>query len=169
MACPSTDLTAQFHPVSTCEIPEVFVEGDVVIPDWLAACTGGLLQDTMVLKPIQVHAIAFAVFASSVAPFGGFLASAIKRANHVKDFDSVIPGHGGALRTRVHALWQPTFLPCVSSIVCFGFPFRLSSFSSLACMRALVSFFYGWLTMPLSRALLAHARSRAGFTSANLC
>ena len=30
-----------------------------------------------------------------VAPFGGFLASAIKRAYSIKDFDSLIPGHGG--------------------------------------------------------------------------
>lgn len=95
MSCPSTDLTTTFHPVSACTMPAVFVQGDVVIPGWLATVTGGLLQDTMVLKPIQLHAIGFAVFASSVAPFGGFLASAIKRANHVKDFDSVIPGHGG--------------------------------------------------------------------------
>ena len=33
-------------------------------------------------------------FASSVAPFGGFFASAIKRAYGIKDFDSFIPGHG---------------------------------------------------------------------------
>jgi len=36
-----------------------------------------------------------AAVASLVAPFGGFLASAIKRAHGVKDFDSIIPGHGG--------------------------------------------------------------------------
>lgn len=35
------------------------------------------------------------VFGSLVAPFGGFLMSAIKRAYGIKDFDSVIPGHGG--------------------------------------------------------------------------
>lgn len=34
-------------------------------------------------------------FGSLVAPFGGFLMSAIKRAYGIKDFDSVIPGHGG--------------------------------------------------------------------------
>eukprot|EP00040_Diaphanoeca_grandis_P017162 m.89164 g.89164 ORF g.89164 m.89164 type:complete len:446 (+) comp26270_c0_seq1:143-1480(+) len=46
-------------------------------------------------KPIQLHAISFALVASLVAPFGGFMASAIKRANGVKDFASIIPGHGG--------------------------------------------------------------------------
>jgi phosphatidate cytidylyltransferase len=77
--CPSTELTTQFHPVSDCELPSYFVPQDVVIPGWLATATGGYLQDTMVLRPIQLHALAFAAFASSVAPFGGFLASAIKR------------------------------------------------------------------------------------------
>jgi len=47
------------------------------------------------IYPIQVHALWLALFASLVAPFGGFLASAIKRAYGIKDFDSIIPGHGG--------------------------------------------------------------------------
>eukprot|EP00405_Crypthecodinium_cohnii_P035565 CAMPEP_0206528516 /NCGR_PEP_ID=MMETSP0325_2-20121206/2023_1 /ASSEMBLY_ACC=CAM_ASM_000347 /TAXON_ID=2866 /ORGANISM="Crypthecodinium cohnii, Strain Seligo" /LENGTH=427 /DNA_ID=CAMNT_0054024197 /DNA_START=116 /DNA_END=1399 /DNA_ORIENTATION=- len=46
-------------------------------------------------KPFQLHAFVLSVFASVVAPFGGFLASAIKRAYNIKDFDSLIPGHGG--------------------------------------------------------------------------
>ena len=40
-------------------------------------------------------ALGLGVFASSVAPFGGFLASAIKRGFKVKDFAGWIPGHGG--------------------------------------------------------------------------
>merc|ERR1712194_692590 len=47
--------------------------------------------------PIQIHALWLGFFASVVAPFGGFLASAIKRAYGVKDFDSIIPGHGGIM------------------------------------------------------------------------
>lgn len=47
--------------------------------------------------PVQMHALVLALFASLVAPFGGFLASAIKRAYHLKDFDSLIPGHGGVM------------------------------------------------------------------------
>lgn len=47
--------------------------------------------------PIQFHALLLALFASLVAPFGGFLASAIKRAYGIKDFDSLIPGHGGMM------------------------------------------------------------------------
>ena len=38
-----------------------------------------------------------ALLASIVGPFGGFLASAIKRAYAVKDFAGVIPGHGGCV------------------------------------------------------------------------
>ncbi|KAJ1517120.1 hypothetical protein HMI55_000585 [Coelomomyces lativittatus] len=35
------------------------------------------------------------LFASSMAPFGGFFASGVKRAFKIKDFGAVIPGHGG--------------------------------------------------------------------------
>lgn len=66
-------------------------------------CISGEVSHTfhhfeLVLKnvyPIQIHALWLGFFASVVAPFGGFLASAIKRAYGIKDFDSLIPGHGG--------------------------------------------------------------------------
>lgn len=48
-------------------------------------------------KPVQFHALVLAAFASVVAPFGGFFASAIKRAYNIKDFDSLVPGHGGLM------------------------------------------------------------------------
>lgn len=47
--------------------------------------------------PIQAHALWLGLFASLVAPFGGFLASAFKRAYGLKDFASIIPGHGGVM------------------------------------------------------------------------
>lgn len=73
------------------------------LPVVLDRCISGEESQTfhhfeMVLKnvyPIQIHALWLAFFASVVAPFGGFLASAIKRAYGIKDFDSFIPGHGG--------------------------------------------------------------------------
>jgi len=46
-------------------------------------------------RPIQLHVVPLALFASFIAPFGGFLASGIKRAYNIKDFGSIIPGHGG--------------------------------------------------------------------------
>lgn len=45
--------------------------------------------------PFQLHSIVLAVFASLVAPFGGFFASGFKRAFNIKDFGASIPGHGG--------------------------------------------------------------------------
>ena len=47
--------------------------------------------------PIYLHELVFSIFASLVAPFGGFFASAIKRAYGKKDFNSIIPGHGGLM------------------------------------------------------------------------
>ncbi|KAI8088789.1 phosphatidate cytidylyltransferase [Halteromyces radiatus] len=45
---------------------------------------------------MQYHGVILALYASLVAPFGGFLASALKRAKGIKDFDQqFIPGHGG--------------------------------------------------------------------------
>jgi phosphatidate cytidylyltransferase len=41
------------------------------------------------------HGLILAIYASLAAPFGGFFASALKRAKGVKDFDQWIPGHGG--------------------------------------------------------------------------
>lgn len=50
---------------------------------------------SVTLAPIQLHALLMAGFTSVIAPFGGYWASAIKRAYGIKDFDSIIPGHGG--------------------------------------------------------------------------
>mmetsp|Transcript_2373 Transcript_2373/g.7853 ORF Transcript_2373/g.7853 Transcript_2373/m.7853 type:complete len:133 (+) Transcript_2373:348-746(+) len=58
---------------------------------------GVLGRDGFEAFPIQMHGLGFGVFASLVAPFGGYLASAIKRAYKVKDFEQTIPGHGGVM------------------------------------------------------------------------
>ena len=47
------------------------------------------------MSPFQKHAIVLALFASVIAPFGGFFASGFKRAFKIKDFSDTIPGHGG--------------------------------------------------------------------------
>mmetsp|Transcript_46976 Transcript_46976/g.106532 ORF Transcript_46976/g.106532 Transcript_46976/m.106532 type:complete len:286 (-) Transcript_46976:14-871(-) len=45
----------------------------------------------------QIHGLSLGLFASFAAPFGGFLSSAIKRAYGIKDFNNLIPGHGGMM------------------------------------------------------------------------
>jgi len=52
------------------------------------------LED-MLIQPMDEHVLWFAIFASIVAPFGGFFASGFKRAFKIKDFGDSIPGHGG--------------------------------------------------------------------------
>jgi phosphatidate cytidylyltransferase len=49
------------------------------------------------LPALRMHCAILALFASVVAPFGGFMASAVKRAYGLKDFDTFIPGHGGLM------------------------------------------------------------------------
>lgn len=55
----------------------------------------GVHRTTVNIAPIQFHAVVFSLFASLIAPFGGFFASAMKRAYGIKDFGSLFPGHGG--------------------------------------------------------------------------
>ncbi|KAF8033215.1 hypothetical protein BT93_D1964 [Corymbia citriodora subsp. variegata] len=47
------------------------------------------------IMPVQWHALCLGLFASIIAPFGGFFASGFKRAFKIKDFGDSIPGHGG--------------------------------------------------------------------------
>lgn len=54
-----------------------------------------LMDWSFVARPMQIHAAVLAIFASFVAPFGGFFASGFKRAFKMKDFGDTIPGHGG--------------------------------------------------------------------------
>ena len=47
------------------------------------------------ISPAQIHGAVIALFASVIAPFGGFFASGLKRGLKIKDFADSIPGHGG--------------------------------------------------------------------------
>jgi phosphatidate cytidylyltransferase len=47
------------------------------------------------VQAVYLHAVPFIFAASFIAPFSGFLASALKRAYGRKDFGGTIPGHGG--------------------------------------------------------------------------
>eukprot|EP01055_Gregarina_sp_Pseudo9_P000091 Gregarina_sp_Pseudo_9__90@NODE_1060_length_1915_cov_14_226013_g992_i0_p1_GENE_NODE_1060_length_1915_cov_14_226013_g992_i0NODE_1060_length_1915_cov_14_226013_g992_i0_p1_ORF_typecomplete_len477_score40_77CTP_transf_1/PF01148_20/1_5e70CarSlike/PF01864_17/1_2e03CarSlike/PF01864_17/0_65CarSlike/PF01864_17/0_65_NODE_1060_length_1915_cov_14_226013_g992_i0551431 len=93
--CPEQELTIK--PFSMwwnldCETPKPF--------RWTTAATPDLLQHmgfatSITYKPVWIDAMILSAFASFCAPFGGFLASAFKRALKVKDFGDYIPGHGG--------------------------------------------------------------------------
>ena len=48
-------------------------------------------------QTLRQHALMMALYISLISPFGGFLASAVKRAHGAKDFGSLIPGHGGVV------------------------------------------------------------------------
>jgi CDP-diglyceride synthetase len=59
------------------------------------------------------HLLFLSVFASLVAPFGGFFASGFKRAFNIKDFGHSIPGHGG-MTDRMDCQYDP-FFPAIPS------------------------------------------------------
>ncbi|TYZ62423.1 hypothetical protein PybrP1_008665 [[Pythium] brassicae (nom. inval.)] len=93
MICPLESL--QLIPDAlSCPVRGVFVPTVYTVPASVAKYIG---RSQIAYLPIQIHSIWFATFASVVAPFGGFYASAIKRTHNLKDFDSVIPGHGGVM------------------------------------------------------------------------
>jgi len=95
LICPkTTDIaeTHQFFYTLQCQPNPVFVPTVYSLPNTIQEWIG---VSTVTLKPIQLHSMCFAFFASFIAPFGGFYASAIKRAYKIKDFHSMFPGHGG--------------------------------------------------------------------------
>lgn len=93
--CPQPEISfSLFQKALTCTPHAVFVPRDFSLP--LASFAGGPSLRVS-LYPIQLHGLAYGLFASLVAPFGGFFASAIKRAYRLKDFDSLVPGHGGMM------------------------------------------------------------------------
>jgi phosphatidate cytidylyltransferase len=105
-SCPVNKLTLSPEHDLACVPDPVFTIQDVLVPpivgklvkDFVFIDINALLGGTDVIlrcKPIQLHALVMAVFTSLIAPFGGFWASAIKRTYGIKDFDSIIPGHGG--------------------------------------------------------------------------
>lgn len=95
MTCPKESLSWQ-HP--ECGPQYVYTPAPYELPAAVsrALAAVGLPSWTYVtVSPVQWHGVAFAVFASVIAPFGGFFASGFKRAFKIKDFGTSIPGHGG--------------------------------------------------------------------------
>ncbi|KAI8986460.1 phosphatidate cytidylyltransferase [Pilobolus umbonatus] len=99
MTCPVTDLGASAWSNISCEPKNpVFTSAPKAIHPLLSNIIKLLLNKDITevwIAPVQLHAIVMAFFASLIAPFGGFFASAVKRAFKIKDFGHSIPGHGG--------------------------------------------------------------------------
>ncbi|CAH0556904.1 unnamed protein product [Brassicogethes aeneus] len=60
--------------------------------------------------PFVFHSLVISVFASIIAPFGGFCASGFKRSMKVKDFGDIIPGHGGMMDRNDCQFLMATFV-----------------------------------------------------------
>jgi phosphatidate cytidylyltransferase len=93
--CPLTQLetVSPFPSPLECEPDQVFVLRKYNLGIFFS----GGVEKLVEIYPIQFHGIGYGLFASLVAPFGGFFASAIKRAYNRKDFDNLFPGHGGLM------------------------------------------------------------------------
>lgn len=87
LACPYESLRT--YGVEACVAPDYLVGRQV---SRMSADVDALDR---VVDVAQLRGTLFAIFAGTIAPFGGLLASGFKRAYKVKDFGSAFPGHGG--------------------------------------------------------------------------
>ncbi|XP_043691297.1 phosphatidate cytidylyltransferase 1-like isoform X2 [Telopea speciosissima] len=89
LTCPKKDLsTGWLH----CDPDPLFKPAFYFLPVWVPQW---FPWKEVSILPVQYHALALGLFASIIAPFGGFFASGFKRAFKIKDFGHSIPGHGG--------------------------------------------------------------------------
>ncbi|KAF5742128.1 phosphatidate cytidylyltransferase 1 [Tripterygium wilfordii] len=89
MTCPRKDLSTGWL---YCDPGPVFKPEHCTLPVWF---TKWFPWTEIYILPLQWHALCLGLFASIIAPFGGFFASGFKRAFKIKDFGDSIPGHGG--------------------------------------------------------------------------
>ncbi|KAL5574793.1 hypothetical protein UlMin_016492 [Ulmus minor] len=87
--CPRKDLsTGWLH----CDPGPLFKPENFTLAGWVPQW---FPWKEVSILPVQWHALFLGLFASIIAPFGGFFASGFKRAFKIKDFGDSIPGHGG--------------------------------------------------------------------------
>ncbi|KAK4434074.1 Phosphatidate cytidylyltransferase 1 [Sesamum alatum] len=89
LTCPRKDLSTGWL---QCDPGPLFKPETFAVPEWFPEWFPW--REISVL-PVQWHALCLGLFASIIAPFGGFFASGFKRAFKIKDFGDSIPGHGG--------------------------------------------------------------------------
>ncbi|XP_057783295.1 phosphatidate cytidylyltransferase 1-like [Salvia miltiorrhiza] len=89
LTCPRKDLSSGWlH----CDPGLLFKPEGFALPEWFPQ---RFPWREISILPVQWHALCLGLFASIIAPFGGFFASGFKRAFNIKDFGDSIPGHGG--------------------------------------------------------------------------
>ncbi|KAG6780105.1 hypothetical protein POTOM_016517 [Populus tomentosa] len=98
LTCPRKDLSTGWL---QCDPGPLFKPEYFTLPGWIPQWVRMHLASyffpwkEISILPVQWHALCLGLFASIIAPFGGFFASGFKRAFKVKDFGDSIPGHGG--------------------------------------------------------------------------
>lgn len=108
--CPKTDVGIIPFEQMQCEFPATFKPQKYFLPfdlslPFLEVLYNEEMQPFLMIKPVIIHSMVIAIFASLIAPFGGFFASGVKRTFNFKDFADTIPGHGGFTdRTDCHGL-----------------------------------------------------------------
>ena len=91
--CPVFDnIYTTFFSVVECDPNPVFIPQIYTLPSFLVEI---FHREYIQVKPVYFHTMIVSMFASLIAPFGGFFASGLKRAFKIKDFGHTIPGHGG--------------------------------------------------------------------------
>ncbi|XP_059438287.1 phosphatidate cytidylyltransferase 2-like [Corylus avellana] len=89
LTCPRKDLSSGWL---NCDPGPFFKPEHFTLPGWVSQW---FPWKEVSIMPVQWHALCLGLFASIIAPFGGFFASGFKRAFKIKDFGDSIPGHGG--------------------------------------------------------------------------
>nr|GMC74526.1 phosphatidate cytidylyltransferase 1-like [Ipomoea batatas] len=89
LTCPRKDLSTNWL---QCDPGPLFKPEYYSLGSWLP---NEFPWKEISILPVQWHSLCLGLFASVIAPFGGFFASGFKRAFKVKDFGDSIPGHGG--------------------------------------------------------------------------
>ncbi|KAJ3165803.1 hypothetical protein HK101_012080 [Irineochytrium annulatum] len=98
LTCPVRNMKTTSFSGITCNKNPVFVPFETPLHPALGSLiwhTTRMNLSHVQMTPFQLHAVALSLFASVIAPFGGFFASGAKRAFKIKDFGDSIPGHGG--------------------------------------------------------------------------
>lgn len=91
LLCPQSYIQVRPFAYESCVIANLYKVTPKYIP-FISSVLGKVY-----ISEFNLHLWALTLFASLIAPFGGFFASGIKRGLEIKDFADLIPGHGGIL------------------------------------------------------------------------